>query len=313
MAESKIHNCLPKISIVTPSYNQGQFIEETVRSVLLQDYPNLEYIIIDGGSMDNSVEIIRRYENQISYWVSEPDEGQADAVNKGYKVAKGEWLGWLNSDDVYEDGALCAVAKTAAANPDARLIYGDCNIITKGGRLVATKSNSDGTLRTILQGKNLSQPAVFIHRSVLREVGFLDANYHYALDWSFHLRCFLAYSPEKMVYIPKVLANSREYGETKTRTGIAKISQERRRFLEEVLAQNGNRVLADEQRLAKASTYWLQALLEFQNREYWPGLISLTKAISLDPQSIFYRVPTGIRLFWKKKHQKKLEMLDQVE
>jgi glycosyltransferase involved in cell wall biosynthesis len=110
---------LPKISIVTPSFNQGRFIEKTILSVIEQDYPNLEYIIIDGGSTDESVEIIKKYEKHLAYWVSEPDRGQSHAINKGFERATGEIFGWLNSDDWYHPGALKALAEAFAANPEA--------------------------------------------------------------------------------------------------------------------------------------------------------------------------------------------------
>jgi glycosyltransferase involved in cell wall biosynthesis len=109
----------PKISIVTPSFNQGRFIEKTILSVIEQDYPNLEYIIIDGGSTDESVEVIKKYDQHLAYWVSEPDRGQSHAINKGFERATGEIFGWLNSDDWYHPGALKAVAEAFAANPEA--------------------------------------------------------------------------------------------------------------------------------------------------------------------------------------------------
>jgi glycosyltransferase involved in cell wall biosynthesis len=109
----------PKISIVTPSYNQGQFIEETIRSVVLQGYPNLEYIVMDGGSKDGTLDILRKYEDAIDFWASAPDEGQAAAINKGIATASGEILAWLNSDDTYESGVISTVAKTFQQHPDA--------------------------------------------------------------------------------------------------------------------------------------------------------------------------------------------------
>lgn len=117
-------NELPKISIVTPSFNQGKYLEKTILSVLEQDYPNLEYIIIDGGSTDNSVEIIKKYEKHLAYWVSEPDRGQSHAINKGFGHATGEILGWLNSDDYYAPGAPQAIAEAFLANPDVGAIVG---------------------------------------------------------------------------------------------------------------------------------------------------------------------------------------------
>jgi glycosyltransferase involved in cell wall biosynthesis len=123
----------PQVSVVTPSYNQEQFIEETIRSVLLQGYPNLEYIIIDGGSIDESVEIIRKYADWLAYWVSEPDRGQTDALNKGFARAHGEIVAWLNSDDTYEPGTLRRVAQEFGEDQARVVIYGNCNFVDENG------------------------------------------------------------------------------------------------------------------------------------------------------------------------------------
>ena len=128
----------PKISIVTPSFNQVQFIEETIRSVILQNYPNLEYIIIDGGSTDGSVEIIKKYEKYLTYWVSEPDSGQSEAINKGWKIATGDIIAWLNSDDMYMPYALSTIASMYAANPDKIIFQGSCNNIDIEGNHLFT-------------------------------------------------------------------------------------------------------------------------------------------------------------------------------
>ena len=124
-------NRWPLVSIVTPSYNQGQFIEETIRSVLLQGYPNLEYIIIDGGSTDNSVEIIRKYEPWLAYWVSEPDNGQSEAINRGWSISQGDILAWLNSDDMYTQNAIQTAVSTLQRHPEMTMIYGDTNVINE--------------------------------------------------------------------------------------------------------------------------------------------------------------------------------------
>lgn len=116
----------PKITIVTPSYNQGQFIEETIRSVLLQNYPNLEYLILDGGSSDNTIDILRKYENAIDYWTSAPDRGQADAINRGFSRSNGQILAWLNSDDIYERGALAEAAELFGQHQEIDVISGQC-------------------------------------------------------------------------------------------------------------------------------------------------------------------------------------------
>src|SRR5690242_3711403 len=124
---------LPKISIITPSFNQAAYIEQTIKSVLDQDYPNLEYIVIDGGSSDGSVEIIRKYENRIAFWVSEPDNGQAHAINKGLARATGDIIAYLNSDDYYLQGALKQVADLSNRRSDLDLLHGRCRVVDQHG------------------------------------------------------------------------------------------------------------------------------------------------------------------------------------
>ena len=179
----------PAISIVTPSYNQGKFIEQTIRSVLLQSYPKLEYIIIDGGSSDESVEIIERYSGWLSYWISEPDKGQSHAINKGMSKARGELVAWLNSDDWLEPKALQSAALTYRQAPEgAAGITGRCRWV-KGDvteiRLAKTVYHSL-LKKTVRYG--LQQPSTFFSKEIFDLVGGLDQRLHYVMDRDLWLR-----------------------------------------------------------------------------------------------------------------------------
>ncbi len=179
----------PAISIVTPSYNQGEFIEETIRSVLLQGYPNLEYIIIDGGSSDGSVEIIKRYSGWLSYWVSEPDEGQSHAINKGMSKARGRLVAWLNSDDWLEPNALRSAAIAFRQAPaGAAGVTGRCRWWREDATEVRlAKTIHHGLLKkTIKYG--LQQPSTFFSKEIFDLVGGVDQKLHYVMDKDLWLR-----------------------------------------------------------------------------------------------------------------------------
>jgi glycosyltransferase involved in cell wall biosynthesis len=174
----------PKISIVTPSYNQGEFLQRTILSVLNQNYPNIEYIIIDGGSTDNSIEIIKKYEKYLSYWVSEPDKGQADAINKGFSQATGDILAWLNSDDMYLPNAFNIAAETFMQNQNASIIYGDYIKVNAEDRCVALRRQPSYDYRTSLFGYlTVMQPASFFSRKLVFDVSMVDISYRYAMDY----------------------------------------------------------------------------------------------------------------------------------
>ena len=184
---------LPLVSVVTPSFNQVSFLEDTMCSVLDQDYPNLEYIVIDGGSTDGSVELIRKYEKRLAYWKSEPDRGQAHAINKGFKRSRGDILGWLNSDDTYMPGAIRRAVECLMASPRAVAVYGGANIVDQSGRVVV---KGDPHVRSFrlkdeLCGNILSQPTVLMRRQPLFDVGLLDTSLHYALDFDLWLKLAL--------------------------------------------------------------------------------------------------------------------------
>jgi len=182
---------LPLISIVTPSYNQAQFLEETILSVVNQDYPNLEYIVIDGGSTDGSVDIIRKYTDQLAYWVSEEDKGQAHAINKGFAQARGEIFGWLNSDDFLLPGALAHVADTSRKHPRAVAWVGGCCRIDPNGRILSTvtpRALDRDSLADWGYGGFFYQPSCLFAAEAWREIRSLDEHLRFALDLDLWLR-----------------------------------------------------------------------------------------------------------------------------
>jgi glycosyltransferase involved in cell wall biosynthesis len=209
-------NIWPRITVVTPSFKQGQFIEETIRSVLLQCYPNLEFIIMDGGSTDNTVEIIKKYEPWITYWVSEKDRGQCHAINKGFERATGEIFAWLCSDDVYAPGALCKVAEVIR-NQKLAMAIGDA-IITNGpdsleGKLDRRRPTFPEMAYNV---KTLAQPSVFWTKDLWQAAGPLKEDIYFSMDYDLWLR--MIPSAKSVAYIDSVLSYQRTQPQQKTNT-----------------------------------------------------------------------------------------------
>ena len=207
----------PRISIVTPSYNQGQFIEETIRSVLLQGYPNLEYIIIDGGSTDASVEIIKKYEPWLAHWVSDPDRGQSHAINKGFARATGDLVAWLNSDDLYVSDVLGRISKIWHEQKGIGFIHGVCEFIDfegkKTGKFFGAQFNLIQTLETC---RNVvAQPSTFINHLALNEVGLVDESMSMSMDWDLWLRLGSRYPA---LFCPEVYSFFRLWPNAKSST-----------------------------------------------------------------------------------------------
>lgn len=177
-----------KFSIITPSYNQGQYLEETIQSVLDQHYPNLEYIIMDGGSTDNSIEIIKKYESQLAHWESGPDGGQSNAINKGFSMASGDILAWLNSDDYYTPGTLNQVAGLFEPD-DLKIVFGECALYhEKSGKTKASKVFEYAKSHKIEYSDYLIQPSSFWTKKTWETVGNLDGNLTYTFDWDWYIR-----------------------------------------------------------------------------------------------------------------------------
>lgn len=179
----------PLVSIVTPSYNQARYLETTLRSVLDQDYPSIEYLVADGGSTDGSVEVLRRYGDRLAWWASEPDRGQTDALNKGFARARGEILAWLNSDDTYEPGAIAAAVAYLTAHPETGVVYADTNFIDENGRPLGSFPAAQTDYRRLRQGYvHVPQQATFFRADLWRQVGPLDPDFYFAMDYDLWVR-----------------------------------------------------------------------------------------------------------------------------
>ncbi len=197
---------LPRISVVTPSFNQGQYIEKTILSVLEQGYPDFEHIVIDGGSTDNTPDILKKYPHL--KWISEKDEGQADALNKGFRMASGDIIAWINSDDWYEPEAFNTVAMWFKENPDKNIVMGDCNLIDRNGTVFYVAENYERGFEEIsrfwITGSIPTQPAIFFRKSLLDEFGYLDKSLHYAMDYDLWIRFA---GKNRFYHIKKIVAN----------------------------------------------------------------------------------------------------------
>ena len=180
---------LPLVSIITPSFNQAHFLEATIRSVLGQDHPRIEYIIVDGGSTDGSVDIIKKHADRLAWWVSEPDKGQTDAINKGFDRAQGDILAWLNSDDTYDPGAVSAAVKYLIEHPDTAMVYADCNFINEDDRVIGKFHAAQTDLRRLRAGYvHIPQQTMFFRAKYWKELGPLDPSFYFAMDYDLWTR-----------------------------------------------------------------------------------------------------------------------------
>ncbi|WP_322509878.1 glycosyltransferase family 2 protein [Anaerolinea sp.] len=209
----------PKISIVTPSLNQGKFIEETILSVLSQNYPRLEYLVVDGGSSDTTLHVLERYSDRIR-WISERDGGQTNAINKGLRLTDGTIVGYLNADDILLPGSLWTVADAFARHSEVRWVIGKCRIVDeKNSEIRKPITNyknfllKRGSFPLLVMTNYISQPATFWRRDALETVGFLDESLHYVMDYEYWLRLYSRYSP---LFLPQYLAAFKIHPSSKT-------------------------------------------------------------------------------------------------
>ena len=206
---------LPLVSIITPSFNQARYLEATINSVLGQDYPRIEYIIVDGGSTDESADIIKKHEGRIAWWVSEQDKGQTDAINKGFNRATGDILAWINSDDTYNPGAVSAAVKYLLENPEVAMVYADCNFIDENDKVIGKFNAAQTDYHRLREGYvHIPQQTMFFRAKYWKELGPLDPSFYFAMDYDLWTR-IAAHAPFKYL-AGQIWANFRLHTSGKT-------------------------------------------------------------------------------------------------
>jgi glycosyltransferase involved in cell wall biosynthesis len=276
-----------KVSIVTPSFNQGRFIERTILSVLEQGVKDLEYFVVDGGSRDETVEILKRYESRL-WWVSEPDRGQADAVNKGLRRCRGDLIGWLNSDDIYYPGMVAAACEFLASRPEVDVVYGDANHIDAQDKVIEPYPTEEWDPRRLVDACYLCQPAVFFRRSVIEKFGLLNERLNFCMDYEYWLR--LAAGEASFGRLRQVIAGSRLHPETKTLGSRVEFHREINDMLHERLGRVPDRwlvnyahALLDEKGVPRTARFRFPVLVSaasimaamLWNRRISPGMLQL--------------------------------------
>jgi glycosyltransferase involved in cell wall biosynthesis len=212
----------PLVSIVTPSYNQGRYIQQTIESVLNQGYPHLEYVVVDGGSNDNTIDILKKYEAHLT-WISEKDRGQADAINKGFRMAKGEIIAWLNSDDTYLPGAIARSVGYLEAHPEVGMLYGQGYHVDEAGEIIERYYTEPFDYQRLGEVCFICQPTVFLRAEVIGTVGPLDVRLDYSLDYEYWMRIAKRF---RIGYLDAYLASSRLHSDTKTLSKRVEVHRE---------------------------------------------------------------------------------------
>lgn len=291
----------PLVSVVINSYNQAQFLEQTIQSVLSQDYPNVEILLVDGGSADGSLEIIQKYTDRFSWWVSEKDSGQAEGINKGLKRAKGELVAWLNSDDYFLPKAISRAVDCWKSQPKTVLIYGDVMAVDENNKMINRMQTGDWQLSDLMEFKIINQPAVFMNQSALAESGYLDTSYHYPMDHHLWLRIA---SQGKMVHVPELWAAGRFHPAAKNVAAAAKFGEEAYRIADWMKDNQPFKSLSEgrwNRIMAGAHRFNARYLLEGGDavgsfKYYWRGLIAYPPAVLPELHRMFYAILSMVGL-----------------
>jgi GT2 family glycosyltransferase len=273
---------------VTPSYNQAAYLEQTITSVLEQDYPRLEYFVTDGASTDGSVEIIKKYADKLAFWISEKDSGQAEAINKGLARASGEILAWLNSDDYYLPGTISAAVKAFQENPDVVLVYGNMLAVDERGQTMNLLTYRQLRLEDLLCFQIIGQPAVFFRRAALEKVGNLDITYHCFLDHHLWLRVALQ---GRILHVDETWAAARYHPEAKNIANPIEFSREAFRILDWIQTQPGlAEAVSSVKSRARASASRVDARYQLDGNKPWKSLAAWFRAFFIHPPTALARL-----------------------
>lgn len=276
------------VSIITPSFNQAAYLEQTILSVLEQDYLHIEYLVVDGASTDASVDIIRKYESKLAWWVSEKDAGQADAINKGFARATGDVIAWLNSDDYYLAGAVSAAVKIFEEHPEVVLVYGNMLAVDEHGKTFNALNYKQLTLEDLLCFQIIGQPAVFMRRAALQSAGKLDPAYHFMLDHHLWIRIAQL---GKILHANQTWSAARYHAEAKNVAKAAEFGRDAFRILD-AAAQDGNlaSIFAKINRRARASANRVDARYLLDGGQPASALSAWMRALLLHPPTALARL-----------------------
>lgn len=308
----------PLVSIVTPSFNQARFLEKTMRSVLEQDYPHLEYLVADGGSTDGSVEIIQRYAKRLTWWVSEKDGGQADGINKGFSRATGKYIAWINSDDFYQPGAIRAAVEELEANPDVGMVFGDVQVVDESGKVLNHLHYGNWGLKELMSFHIIGQPAVFMRRSVLEQAGYLDTRFNFMLDHHLWLRVARLAGVR---YVPQLWAGAHYHEDCKNLAQAAEFGKDAYQIVawlktdpdyKDAMSMLAPYVLAGAERI---NGFYLLDAGEYHAsfRSYWRGFLLAPEVILPDWYRMIFALfaPLGLEKLKQRRINRRVARLNQ--